>query len=332
MYTPESPAANTWEQWRAKHPPSAGYAMWHWPAQPSGGSTQRVNGKPGTIVPPPSAPSNTEKAAVSESHTLVDDESDDESVDGDTELPEKLEFHPEYCLFCSVESSSFDDNLAHMTKAHSFTIPYQDQLTVEPETLVEYLHLVICGYGECIMCAARRRTVEGIQHHMTAKGHCRFNVAADIAEFYDEISAPEYQADEESLRLPSGKLLNHRTRTTGPAAARTARQFVERRSRSAALQPSATASKSSELIQAQDKNSSEASSSQLSRLTRGDQRSLAHLADHEVRSLLASGARAIDHSMREEKQAKLRLEQASNITMTAHFRMDTSKRFRGLWG
>ena len=282
--------------------------------------------EPGTVILPPSASPSTEKDVVAESSTDLDDESDG----SDTELAAEPEIvTSEQCLFCGEENSTLDDNLAHMSKAHSFAIPYQDFLTVDLETLVRYLHLVIYRYAECILCAARRSTVEGIQHHMTAKGHCRFNITSDIAEFY-EIPAPGYHAGEESLRLPSGRLLRHRTRATGPAAPRTARQSVERRLEPTTL-PLATPTHESQLVPARDNNTTTVSCTQLSRLTRGDQQSLAHLHDHEVRSLLATSARHIDQSRREEKHAQLKLEQAGNITLTAHFRADTSKRFRGPW-
>ncbi|PNY29787.1 Zinc finger protein [Tolypocladium capitatum] len=282
--------------------------------------------EPGTVVLPPSASPSTERAVDAESNTPLDDESND----GDTELSAEPEFNSEQCLFCGAENTTFDDNLAHMSKAHSFAIPYQDYLIVDLETLVGYLHLVIYGHGECILCAVRRSTVEGVQHHMTAKGHCRFNVASDIAEFY-KIPAPAYHADEESLRLPSGKLLSHRTRATGPAASRTTRQSVERCLEPTTL-PLATPTSESELVPTQVNNTTAASCTQLSRLTRGDQKSLAHLPDNELRSLLATSARHIDQSRREEKHAQLKLEKAGNTTLTARFRADTSKRFRGPWG
>lgn len=302
--------------------------------------------EPGSVVlPPPSGSPNPESTAKAASNThnayLVDDEaSDDETSEQDdiAELPKEPEFHPEQCLFCNAQHTSFDDTLAHMAKTHSFAIPYQDSLTVDLETLVAYLHLVIHGYKECILCAVRRSSVEAIQHHMTAKGHCRFNIASDIAEFYNIPAALEFHADEDSLRLPSGRLLSHRTNThlTRPAAWKTSRQSVgRRRLEGSTSSPSTSATPSA----AQDDDHSDPlaapSSSlctQLSRLTVGDQQSLAHLPHHQVRSLLATSARHIDQSRREETHAQLRLEKASNITLTAHFRADTSKRFRGPWG
>lgn len=258
----------------------------------------------------------------------------DVEVDGGTELSAEPEFNSGQCLFCGEKSENFGTNLEHMSKAHSFTIPQPAYLIVEPETLVGYLHLVIHGYGECILCAARRSTVEGIQHHMTAKGHCRFNVAADLAEFYD-VPSLEYQAGNDSLRLPSGRLVSHRTGPTRSALARIARQSAERHLEGSTTSELATRSNESQLVPTQNNDENpppSALSTQLSQLSRGDQQSLAHLPDHEVQSLLASSARAIDQSRREEQHSQLGLGQAGNTTLTGHFRMDTSKRFRGPWG
>ncbi|EHK44875.1 uncharacterized protein TrAtP1_003035 [Trichoderma atroviride] len=301
--------------------------------------------EPGAVISPPLASQSTKrtsspkgkKAVEVEDDANLNDESGDDSdgdVDGGTELSAQLEFNSGQCLFCGEKHENFGENLEHMSKAHSFTIPQPAYLIVEPETLVGYLHLVIHGNGECILCAARRSTVEGIQHHMTAKGHCRFNVASDLAEFYD-VPSREYQAGEKSLRLPSGRLLSHRTGPSRSALARIARQSAERHLEDSTTTALATRPNESELVPAQNNDDNPplaAPSTQLSQLSRGDQQSLAHLPDHEVRSLLATSARAIDQSKREEQHSQLGLAQAGNTTLTGHFRMDTSKRFRGPWG
>lgn len=302
--------------------------------------------EPGAFILLPSASHNTKIIASPKAENAVDledtadlhesevdgDIDSDVDVNGGTELSAEPEFNPEQCLFCGEKNEDFGANLEHMSKSHSFTIPQPAYLIVEPETLVGYLHLVIHGYGECILCAARRSTVEGIQHHMTAKGHCRFNVASDLAEFYD-VPSLEYQAGNESLRLPSGRLVSHRTGPTRSALARIARQSAERHLEGSTTSELATQSNESELVPTQnDENPPAAPSTQLSQLSRGDQQSLAHLPDHEVRSLLATSARAIDQSRREEQHSQLGLGQAGNTTLTGHFRMDTSKRFRGPWG
>nr|WNZ75291.1 hypothetical protein [Trichoderma harzianum] len=290
--------------------------------------------EPGTVVPRPSSPSSSKASSAFNPPKAVDAVNknylDDDLDSVDTELSVEPEFNPGQCLFCGTENDTFEDNLAHMSKEHSFAIPHEADLTVEPITLIGYLHLVIYGYRECILCATNRGSVEGIQHHMMAKGHCRFNVTSDTADFYS-IPTLEYHADEELLRLPSGKLLGHRTRVSGSAAPTVARQTGERRIEAAASQLMMP-TQPSDIVSVQDNNTGAPSSTQLSRLTRGDQQSLAHLPDHEVRSLLATSARHIDQLRREEKDAQLKLETAGNTTLTGHFRMDTSKRFRGPWG
>jgi pre-60S factor REI1 len=164
---------------------------------------------------------------------------------------------------------------------------------------------------------------------MTAKGHCRFNVALDIAEFY-EIPEPEYHADEESLRLPSGKLLSHRTKTAGPTVSKKPNQAADHRLEPSAT-PSTTPKQSSDVVSAQE-NPTTSSNTQLSRLTRGEQQSLAHLPDNEVRALLAANAKSIDQARRAQTHAQLKVEKAKNVILMSRFRMDTSMRFRGVWG
>ncbi|KAL6805055.1 C2H2 type zinc-finger domain-containing protein [Trichoderma sp. SZMC 28013] len=290
--------------------------------------------EPGTVVPRPSSSSSSKASPALNAQKAVDAASKNYLDDSPDNIGAELSVEPEFdsgqCLFCGMENDTFKDNLAHMSKEHSFTIPHEVDLIVEPDTLIGYLHLVIYGYRECILCATRRSSVEGIQHHMMAKGHCRFNVTSDTADFYN-IPTLEYHADEELLRLPSGKFLSHRTRASGSAAPTVARQTGERRIEA---EPSQLVipTHPSDLVPVQDNNTTAPSHTQLSRLTRGDQQSLAHLPDHEIRSLLATSARHIDQLRREEKDAQLRLDTAGNTTLTGHFRMDTSKRFRGPWG
>ncbi|KAM3485851.1 hypothetical protein MY8738_000871 [Beauveria namnaoensis] len=145
--------------------------------------------EPGTIITPPSSSPRRQISAASSHRSESDDDagdaSDYESGDLGCSTPAAVHFDPHQCLFCSTRSTSLHDSLQHMTRTHSFTIPYQEYLTVNVETVVAYMHLVIHGYRECIQCGCRRRTVEGIQHHMAAKGHCRFDIAADMEEFYN---------------------------------------------------------------------------------------------------------------------------------------------------
>ncbi|GAW16518.1 hypothetical protein ANO14919_059480 [Xylariales sp. No.14919] len=146
-------------------------------------------------------------------------------------------FTPGQCLFCPTLSPSFADSVVHMQKSHGLFIPHQQHLVVDLETLFKYLHLVIFGYRECIQCGTERATVQGVQQHMTGKGHCRFDASehdSEFAEFYDfsesedntesDVESDGEQknqedtatssnrkpllADEDSIRLPSGRIIS----------------------------------------------------------------------------------------------------------------------------
>ncbi|KAM5344503.1 hypothetical protein ACJ41O_013039 [Fusarium nematophilum] len=152
-----------------------------------------------------------EREASQPEDELQDTESDTES-NPNPEEQLAPDFIPENCLFCGKANDTFEDSLAHMTSTHSFTVPYQDRLAVDLETVVAYLHLVIYGYHECICCATRRSTVEGVQQHMMAKGHCRYDMSLDLEEFYDTPESEYHaasslvQSDQTSLRLPASTI------------------------------------------------------------------------------------------------------------------------------
>lgn len=286
--------------------------------------------EPGTVVTPPNSSPRRRKSPETASNSEFDVNSHDDA-EGYAELTTTPEFSPSCCLFCGVDCGTFDDSLAHMSKTHSFSIPYLGHLTVEISVLVEYLHLVIYGYGECILCSTHRNTVEGVQHHMAAKGHCRFNVTADLIDFYNLPDTVELRADQESMRLPSGKILSHRAKASSTRTV--TRSGGEQRLRSEALPATSSSSRNrSELISANDVNLVESSSTQLSRLTKGDQQSLAHLPEHELRALLAGHTKSIDQARRAKHHAEVKLSKAENTILMGGFRADTSKRFRGPWG
>ncbi|RBQ77360.1 hypothetical protein FVER14953_12938 [Fusarium verticillioides] len=138
-------------------------------------------------------------------------------VEDDLEEDQELvatEFVPGYCLFCPKDTSTLDESMKHMSSSHGFNIPFQEFLAVDLETLISYLHFVINTYRECICCGTRRSTVEGIQHHMLAKGHCRFDISPETEEFYE---IPRYedalgnrkQDTSDPVRLPSGRIISH---------------------------------------------------------------------------------------------------------------------------
>ena len=187
---------------------------------------------PGTVILPPSSAvledSSDEQAAV-RINGRYDQSDDDDSQDAhdtesnaDQDERQAPSFVPDQCLFCGDKCGTFEENVAHMATTHSFIIPYQDFLAVDLETLVWYLHLVIYGYFECILCSTRRDSLEAVQQHMMAKGHCRFDISPDTEEFYEIPASVNHdlsnlaRRDEASLRLPSGKLLGHRSQGNAP--------------------------------------------------------------------------------------------------------------------
>jgi pre-60S factor REI1 len=141
-------------------------------------------------------------------------EDTEEEEDEDKDEISTSEFISGQCLFCAQDSATLDDSMKHMVTAHSFNVPFQDLLAVDFETIISYLHFVIHNYRECICCGIQRGTVEGIQHHMLAKGHCRFDISPETEEFYQipdfENTLAEKQDPSNPVKLPSGKVISHR--------------------------------------------------------------------------------------------------------------------------
>jgi pre-60S factor REI1 len=228
-----------------------------------------------------------------------------------------VEFVPEECLFCNHTSNDLDDSLSHMRQAHSFIIPFQSSLTVDLQTLVWFLHMVIFSYRECICCGKRRRTVEAVQHHMTSTGHCRFDITEETSRFYDMESLSRYSAgpshpDDQTLRLPSGKLLAPRSST----------DHIPRRGRirerspdgpSALPAPEQSTEPERQALTKRDEKA-QVLTTQLARLRVGDQMSLMHLPPSQQRSLLVVYRKELDQAKRRERRNRRRLDNVGNKT------------------
>ena len=129
------------------------------------------------------------------------------------------------CLFCNFESDNQEDNISHMSHAHSFFIPDIDYL-IDLESFLRYLFSIIAEFHECLFCESVKQTKAAVQDHMRAKGHCKLNFESEVHglhQFYvsksedeegevegNSIEAVELEGDE--LRLPSGRVLGHRSR------------------------------------------------------------------------------------------------------------------------
>jgi pre-60S factor REI1 len=241
-------------------------------------------------------------------------------------------FDPEECLFCNKSHGSLDSNVAHMQKDHSFIVPYQNSLAVDLETLIWYLHFVIHNYHECILCAKRYRSVEAVQQHMTAKGHCRLELSSEIAEFYEgsksngDAKDAFVHPDQASMRLPSGKLLTHRSHLQSLGTPRQSKRSESNNAQS--LPSSRPKQESTEVLDTRDKKSS-SFETQLARLSVNDQRSLAHLTPPEQRSALASMKKQLSKAQREERRAQIKIEGMGNKTLSKNYRADNPGRLNG---
>ncbi|SCO77318.1 related to TRI15-putative transcription factor [Fusarium oxysporum] len=141
-----------------------------------------------------------------------DERPGDESELYQVEAPEFLE---ELCLFCRHRSSTFDENIAHMKTCHSSTIPTLKSHGIEPITVARYLHRIIFGCYECISRGKQRRMLEGIQHHMVSKNHCRYQMTCEITRICkneESYNAQESRQSQET-RLIRSTYASHNDRT-----------------------------------------------------------------------------------------------------------------------
>ena len=149
------------------------------------------------------------------------------------------DYAPVQCLFCNIDSSTTDNNVEHMSKAHGLFIPNQEDLE-DAEGLLSYLFNIISEFRECLYCGKTKETVEAIRSHMIDKGHCKIAFDEELDQFYDfegesdegatgeetvgedeemvetgKIPSPpehDYHPDSDhELRLPSGRILGHRS-------------------------------------------------------------------------------------------------------------------------
>ncbi|KAF5685934.1 tol [Fusarium circinatum] len=238
-------------------------------------------------------------------------ESESDAVEDDLEEDQELvatEFVPGHCLFCTKDSSTLDESMKHMHIAHGFNIPFQEFLAVDLETLVSYLHFVTNTYRECICCGTRRSTVEGIRHHMLAKGHCRFDISPETEEFYE---IPQYedalggrkQDTSDPVRLPSGRIISHRKQEEPRAPLREAADQKR-------LDPSAPVEPGMEIAHRRTVNGSR-------EVVQANEAILAA----QLSKLKLTSDRA---AQREEKRWRGRLERANNFFAMKRFRLDAA--------
>ena len=274
----------------------------------------------------------------------TDSESDLESSSGgDDTADTSTDFTPTHCLFCLSVSDSIDTNLDHMSKSHGMTIPSPHQLTVDPTTLLSYLHLVISVYNECLTCGTQRRNTQAIKQHMLEKKHCAFDISdleSEYREFWNFEEDAGMQSDGGNITLPSGRVVTSRSvrstqqrqKPSGSGAMSWSRlnaSSLETSSSSTSKSgdPSDNASSSSDQHshkQALSKQDLRALNldKQLGTLRTSDRLALAHLPASEQRAILATQQSQLQKVRRQERDMQARLQRKNNQTLMKHFVSD----------
>lgn len=140
-----------------------------------------------------------------------------QGAEQEEEEEEEVEVEPltiETCIFCTHVAANFEENLLHMTSAHSFFVPdieFIDNL----EGLIQFLQAKVWENCVCLLCNGRGRgfaSGEAVRKHMRDKGHCMINYSEEgrdeIAEFFDfSTSYPDWEdvdsGDEDKELNPS---------------------------------------------------------------------------------------------------------------------------------
>ncbi|KAI1349152.1 C2H2 type zinc-finger-domain-containing protein [Xylaria sp. FL0043] len=281
-------------------------------------------------------------------------------------------FTPGQCLFCPQHSANFPDSVIHMQKSHGLFIPQQQNLVVDLETLFRYLHLVIFGYRECIQCGTERATVQGVQQHMTGKGHCKFDISgqdSEFAEFYDfselednaesdadsveregnqdreavtRSSQRPLRADEDSIRLPSGRIISKHSSSVpaGPSFTQMRRRprssasqleysLVELDEREGEAQQGSSKENTdsntpdTRLLSKREKRERATVIRQMANMSAGDRSSLMHLSMAEQRSILATQHRHAEKVQKEERRRQGKIDRKGNKNLYAYWHTET---------
>uniref|UniRef100_A0A0B7A7M7 C2H2-type domain-containing protein n=1 Tax=Arion vulgaris TaxID=1028688 RepID=A0A0B7A7M7_9EUPU len=139
---------------------------------------------------PSPVPVDSEVVHADSHEVMEDDNSDAESWNSSEENSLGLE----ECLFCSLVSSSLQENINHMT-SHGFFLPDAEYIT-DLEGLITYFGEKV-GIGHvCLWCNEKGRrfhSTKDVQRHMIDKGHCKIlhegDVIFEYSDFYDYTSS-----------------------------------------------------------------------------------------------------------------------------------------------
>ena len=270
-------------------------------------------------------------ASQSQEHINDGNSSDSSSTSIDHEFDESQ------CLFCDRSSSDLDQNIDHMSKVHGLHI-VTSNLLVDVESLLAYFNLVISSYHECLYCGTQRTTRQAVQQHMTAKGHCKYDLTAKDAEFRDFYDLSPSEAEEESqrnliaARISDIELAAARSKSTKSRSSKHPRKHNLDVTFSSS-EPESTSSRRTLAPQSDSDTGSDDNETlsnplrqlsmrgqkraytldnQLSQLRANDRRSLMHLPVSQQRTLLATHHKQMEKARRSEQTKRGNLESAGN--------------------
>ncbi|KAF2109538.1 C2H2 type zinc-finger-domain-containing protein [Lophiotrema nucula] len=230
------------------------------------------------------------------------------------------------CLFCRQQSPSIDSNMHHMLKRHGLFIEDKSKLIVEAETLLEYLHLIISTYCECIYCGTQRSSAQAIRQHMMGKGHCKFDLSRADSEFRDFYDFDQFDNDAQKEKKEKISRMMQEDESYGPTRKdRKHRLFRLKSSIQAndilewkppepvSSTVEETTSPSTSLTRAEKRGGT--FTKQLSHIRASDRTSFQQLPASSQRALLGTYQKSVECTKREESRKQTRLERAVNKTL-----------------
>lgn len=231
-----------------------------------------------------------------------------------------------------------------MLKMHSLIIPDRCHLIIDSETLIEYFHLIIFGYFECLYCGSQRSSAQAAQQHMKGKGHCKIDISSKDSEFRDfydfdstskdsdggnieplsECSNVTFVDVDRSMRLPSGKVLSHRTQSK-PRHPRHGIAYTETPNASSRRLSPTTLGISQPRPESIDDQAAPSASkriakreaaflNQLASLRAEDRRSLMHFPVWKQRAIVLRSKREVERARRDKNEMLLKIQLKSNRT------------------
>ncbi|KAK2591107.1 hypothetical protein QQS21_011195 [Conoideocrella luteorostrata] len=268
------------------------------------------------------------------------DSSDDESSSNDDDINLEVRtpeapFNPRQCLFCKSYSTGFDENLEHMTKKHGLSILERNRLIVDLVTLIEYFHLIIFGYFECLYCGSQRQSFQGAQQHMLGKAHCKIDIAKENSEFRDFYGSEDNEDitkareswiemlktnsidDDKTIRFASGKIAAKRGHATSylgrqkETKLQTQPTMADIQENKINSSPSHTASADSKRVVKREAQFQ----TQLASLRAADRASLMHLPTWKQRALVLESKKQVARARKEENEMLLKIQLKANKTL-----------------